>query len=325
MNKMRQMKKVRLFLSLLLVLGITASTVLILTKDIVWAASAVSISDKTLTLEVDHYQTLRVKGASGSISWRSSNTSVASVTSGGKVTAKTPGTSTITATANGKKLTCKLSVIYVRTTVTLNPGKTTTLTVSGTKSVPEWTSTNEDVATVSDKGVVTAIKPGTTTIYSYVDGKTCDTKVTVASMNVTNVVLELNGWSGYVKTLKVEGISGGASWSSSNNAIATVASNGKVTAKGYGTATITAKINGTSLSTKVIVLKLSTKEFDLKLGKTNKLKIYGTSSPITWTSNQHSVVTVTADGTVTAVGVGSAYITGYVEGREMMAIVNVVK
>ncbi len=325
MNKMHQMKKVRFVLSLLLVLGITASTVLLLTKDIVWAASAVSISDKTLTLEVDHYKTLKVKGTSSSVTWRSSNNPVATVTSGGKVTAKAPGTTNITATVNGKKLTCKVSVIYVKTTVTLNPGKSTTLTVSGTKSVPEWSSANEDVATVSEKGVVTAIKPGTATIYSYVDGKTCDTKVTVASMNNSSIVLELNGWSGYVKTLKVEGISGYVSWSSSNNAIATVASNGKVTAKGYGSATVNAKVNGSTFSTKVKVLKLSSKEFDLKVGKTSKLKIYGTTSPITWTSNHHSVATVSADGTVTAISEGDAFITGYVDGREMMALVNVVK
>ncbi len=50
-------------------------------------------------------------GSSSTVTWSSSNKNVATV-SGGKVTAKGAGTATITATtANGKKATCKVTVI----------------------------------------------------------------------------------------------------------------------------------------------------------------------------------------------------------------------
>lgn len=51
-----------------------------------------------------------VKGASKKVTWKSQNPKVASVSSKGTVKALKKGTTTITATANGKKVTCKISI-----------------------------------------------------------------------------------------------------------------------------------------------------------------------------------------------------------------------
>ncbi|MBO4461201.1 MAG: S-layer homology domain-containing protein [Clostridiales bacterium] len=56
--------------------------------------------------------TATLKGSKAKISWKSSDTAVATVDAAGKVTAKMAGTVTITATAAGKTASCKVTVLY---------------------------------------------------------------------------------------------------------------------------------------------------------------------------------------------------------------------
>ena len=64
------------------------------------------ICGKTLALKAD------IKGTSSEITWKSSDTKVATVDSSGKITAKMAGTVTITATATGKSANCTVTVLY---------------------------------------------------------------------------------------------------------------------------------------------------------------------------------------------------------------------
>ncbi|MHB8130255.1 MAG: Ig-like domain-containing protein [Mobilitalea sp.] len=73
-------------------------------------AATIKISKKTLSLEVGKTSTLIITGTKEEVTWTSNKKAVATVTSKGKVTAKEPGTATITASVDGKKLNCKLSV-----------------------------------------------------------------------------------------------------------------------------------------------------------------------------------------------------------------------
>jgi hypothetical protein len=77
-------------------------------------AKSVSVSPKAVTLAVGDVATLKATknptNATSTISWSSSNKSVATV-SGGVVTAVSEGSATITVkTSNGKKATCKVTV-----------------------------------------------------------------------------------------------------------------------------------------------------------------------------------------------------------------------
>ncbi len=68
----------------------------------------------------DIFLSATVKGASSKITWKSSNTAVATVNSKGKVTAKKGGRTIVTATANGKTAKCNITVIYTKSPIT-NP------------------------------------------------------------------------------------------------------------------------------------------------------------------------------------------------------------
>ena len=140
------------------------------------------------------------------VTWASSNTSVATVSSSGVVTPVAAGTCTITATAtNGttvttddKTATCSITVQDTKvTSITLNNstlsltcgGSTSTLTATASNSeacnkAVTWSSNATSVATVSTAGVVTPVGVGTATITATAkdgSGKTATCAVTVAA------------------------------------------------------------------------------------------------------------------------------------------------
>lgn len=82
------------------------------------------------------------------------------------------------------------SVKISRTTVTLIKGKSTTLSISGTKQKVTWSSSDKSIATVDQSGKVTGIKKGTVTVTAKTAGKalTCKVKVNNRLGASTNTV-----------------------------------------------------------------------------------------------------------------------------------------
>jgi hypothetical protein len=129
---------------------------------------------------------------------------------------------------------------------------------------------------------------------------------------------------------------------SSNTGVATVASDGIVTAVAEGPATITCQVQGHPASAtgtvtvrRPLVLDVAPSGVQLSPAQTRQLVCtvrHGvttqilTGVPLTWSSSQPSVATVDANGLVTAVAVGSATITCRATGRpeSATAVVNVV-
>ncbi|MBS7007907.1 glycoside hydrolase family 25 protein [Anaerostipes sp.] len=78
-------------------------------------AKSIKLSKKSLSLKKGSSYTLKSytepKNSFPAVKWTSSGSSVASVSSSGKVTAKKVGTAVITAAGNGKKTSCKVTVI----------------------------------------------------------------------------------------------------------------------------------------------------------------------------------------------------------------------
>lgn len=142
--------------------------------------------------------TLRPAASTAKVSWKSSNTDVATVTQTGQVAAIKAGTSVITASADDRRVSCIVTVLPARVRVTgvtldvaqlnLPVGGTYTLTATltpldATTRTVLWTSDAEDVAVVSRTGIVTALCVGETVVrVTTVDGeKTAEVRVTVTA------------------------------------------------------------------------------------------------------------------------------------------------
>lgn len=150
------------------------------------------ISMKSINLNVDSSTILKVTGGTGAIKWSTSNNSIATVNSSGKVTGKKAGTTTVTATVNGKVLSCKVTVerksesstkLYMVTDkASAKVGQTVQLEVStNSDSTIRWSSSNSSIATVTTSGLVTARSVGTATITATQDGVSVSCVVTVSA------------------------------------------------------------------------------------------------------------------------------------------------
>ena len=73
-------------------------------------SQAAKLNAKKIKVPVGTTYVLKVKGAKGKVTWKSSKKSVATVKKG-KVTALKKGTAKITAKVRGKKYTCKVTVV----------------------------------------------------------------------------------------------------------------------------------------------------------------------------------------------------------------------
>jgi len=131
-----------------------------------------------------------------SVTWESSDTKIATVTSAGKVKGVKYGTATITCTsvATGAKATCQVTVgkvIISMSEFTLKKSRTTVLTATvypstlTDKSVT-WESSDKTIATVTAEGKVKGIKAGTATI-------TCTSVATGLKGTCTVTVLSTSG------------------------------------------------------------------------------------------------------------------------------------
>lgn len=136
-------------------------------------AQRITIDPTSWTMEVGDKKTLTAtvwpaSTGTGSLSWTSSNNSVATVDANGNVTAVALGTANITASQNGMSATCVITVAGIslnKTSTKILIGGTEQLTATVYPSASyTWTSSNPAVATVSSTGLVTAVAKGTTTI-----------------------------------------------------------------------------------------------------------------------------------------------------------------
>ena len=155
----------------------------------VQAASKIKLNKTTVTVYIGKTTTLKVTGTSKTVKWSTSDKKVATVSSKGKVTAKKAGTATITAKVSNKTYKCKVIVknpYLNKKTVSLNKGKTLTLKLTGA-TASKYKSSNTKVATVNNKGKITAKAAGKTTITcTDSNGRTYKCTVTVNKATPTH-------------------------------------------------------------------------------------------------------------------------------------------
>ena len=297
------------------------------------STSSVALSNKALVInEGEKYTLSKTVSPADSLTtyvWTSSNNSVASV-SGGVITAKKAGKTTITVkTFNEKSATCEITVkaAIKSSTVTLNTSKitlgvgesyTVKATTSPTGNDVTWSTSNSSVATVSE-GKITAKSEGTATITAKTpSGYTASGTVTVkpAPSSVTTNPQSLILGVGESYTIAENTNSGtyanaaNLKWSSSNTGVATVAkgSGNKATIKAVkaGTTNITIKLyNGKTATCKLTIksapISVTTNPQSLILGAGETYTIsentnsgaYANAANLKWSSSNTSVATVT--------------------------------
>ena len=216
--------------------------------------------------------TVKPKSASvKKVKWTTSDKSIAQVNAAGKVWAIAEGDAYITATTtdgSNKRARCFVkvveptpitSIVVAQQDVTMKRGDNLKLSYSVLPSDNsddiEFSSDNKRVATVNKKGVVKAVGTGNAAITILAtSGVSSTVNINVVALNKS--VLNLRQYDS--ETLLVHGTANAVTWYSSNTRVATV-TNGKVLAKGTGTAYIYAYVNGCKMGCQVNVTSVNDK------------------------------------------------------------------
>ncbi|HXY29790.1 MAG TPA: Ig-like domain-containing protein [Gemmatimonadaceae bacterium] len=303
------------------------------------------------------------------LTWTSSNNNIVVVSASGYITAVGSGSATISGQLDGKSDQTSVvvapaavdSVALAPANASIVSGSSVQLAVTlrdaqgnllSGRSIT-WSSDNTSAATVSSSGRVTGVAAGVANIWATAEGKKGKSKVTVtalppqvASVSVTPTQATINvGATSQLAAAALDGsgntLSGRTfTWATSNAAVATVSSNGLVTAVATGSATITATSGGQSGTAAVTVVSppptvasvsVSPNTATMLPGNTVTLSATAkdgsgntiSSSTFTWSSSNVSVATVSSSGLVTAVSAGTATITASTSGKSGTAAITV--
>ncbi len=209
----------------------------------------------------------------GAVTWTSSNTAAATISTSGVATGVAAGSTTIQATLGALSNATGLTVTpAVLTSIVVTPagsalivGGTQQFTATGTYSDAStqnltasvsWGSTNTAVATISGTGLATAVANGATTIQATSGAITGSTTLSVAqlvSISVTPLSVSISTGStqqftatGTYSNNSTQNLTGSVVWSSSNTAAATISAGGLTTGVAPGTTTVQAVLGALS-------------------------------------------------------------------------------
>ena len=208
--------------------------------------AAAVYTGKTTTLKAT------TNDSDATVTFKSGNTKVATVSSKGVVKGVKAGTAVITAKVGNATATCKVTVKastikFAKASVTIYKGKTATVKATATPSATvKYTSSNTKVATVNSKtGVVKGIKAGTVTITAKAGALKTTCKVVVKNPAFSLVKSSATIKKGKTTTIRSKAAPAGkVTYTSSNKKVAAVNSKGVVKGIKKGKATITVKCNG---------------------------------------------------------------------------------
>lgn len=300
--------------------------------------SFVLLSDYSKTLPIGgQFNLLAITSSGTRPTFKSSNSSIASVNTYGLVTAKKAGTCMITSKTKNAEAFCILTI--TPTSITLNK---TQYSIENSKSFQltaqvstghkvTWKSNKTSVISVNENGLITAHKVGSATITAKVDGSSATCFITVKPPTISlsenecclfrkqSIKLTAKTSSGLIPT-----------WKSNKKSVAIVDENGLVTAVKHGTAIITCTLDGVSRTCYITVQqpKITLSKSKLALKPKEKYSISAkVSSGISpeWSSSNINIATVDQNGNITAKEPGKCYIYAVEDGVKVSCIVTVKK
>lgn len=191
-----------------------------------------------------------------------------------------------------------------QTSVVLTAGTSKKLKLRQARGEVTWSSSNNNIATVNEKGRVYAVKGGTVYIKAKIRKKTYRCKVTVVGFNKGKLTLSKKKKF----TLKVRNAKA-KKWYSRNTKIATVTSKGVVKAKKSGKTTIVCVTRtGKKIKCKVYVPKLDNVSTKMVVETSREVDVLNTANACKWSSSSAQVASVDNDGTVQALKAGKTTI-----------------
>ncbi len=204
------------------------------------------------------------------VKWYSQNSTIAAITSDGKVRGSTVGETYVyakTTDGSNKIAKCRVSVVepvaassitIAQSSVTMKTGDSMELTYkvlpSDCSEGISFASDNNRVAKVTDSGKVKAVGTGTCTITIMSDSGITST-VTVEVVELSKSYLSIRQYDS--ETLEVLGVSSSDTvvWYTSNSRVATV-SNGTIVGKSVGSCYVYAYVNGCKMACVVNITKV---------------------------------------------------------------------
>ncbi len=301
------------------------------------------------------------------ITWQSSDNTIATVNGSGLVSGVAAGGPvTMTATSEGQSGTATVTVTVAPVAaVTVSPSAAN-IAITGTVQLTatprdangnpltgraiSWSSSNNNIATVNGSGLVTGVTAGSVTITATSEGQSGTASITVAGAPVASVTVTppsasvpagqtvqltatLKDANGNVLTGRT------VTWASNNTTVATVNSNGLVTTKVAGSATITATSEGQSGTAAITVtpvpvasVTVTPATAGVAVGSTVQLTATPkdangnplTGRVVTWQSSNNAIASVNGSGLVSGVAAGGPVtITATSEGQSGTAAVTV--
>jgi uncharacterized protein YjdB len=300
------------------------------------------ISPASVTLAIASSQQLNVtgtytddsvEGVDSLVTWQSSDSSVATISTSGLILAISAGTISVTASLQGVSEAIQVTVLPHLVSLTINDVSSTMkvsdtfqLIVTGTYSDAStqnltvsatWSVADTSVLNVTSAGLVTALSSGASTVTAAYEGLAVERSITVKALldllispgSVTLAITSSQQLSvnGQYTDDSVEAVDSLVTWQSSDPSVATISSSGRVLAISPGTISVTATLQGLSKATQVTVLpnldSLSSTEVipNLKIFDTFQLTLTGIYSDAS-TQNLTSLATWSVvDATVLSV------------------------
>lgn len=340
---------------------VSAETVIIKEDDPYIEVERIEILSDEINLKSSETYTIKTKvyptnATNSKIIWETNDTRIATVTDEGFVMARTSGTTYLTAYAsNGVSASVTVnvqsppvnlsSIVLTPSAISLEKGDTyqtkiNFIPINAFISKVSYTSSNNNIVSVSNSGLITAKNEGSAVVTAKVNGITDSINVNVIKTNtlvdVYSVKINKNDFSlkvGEKVALKATITPNNATnkvvtWTSSNTNIVSVDSNGQVEGKNEGSAIITAtSTNGKKSTINVTVIKdettplppskennptellLSISSVKLQNKETKQVKVtilpLTASQEVDWVSGSPSIATVSSTGIITGIKSGT--------------------
>lgn len=240
-------------------------------------ATALALNSSEIKIKIGEHRQLTVKSTptviTEGLAWYSTDTGIVTVDQLGNIVGIAEGTANVVVygQSSGVEGICKVTVesdVIKATSIKLNSSEITMLAgktrqlvtrlnpTNSTENI-RWYSTDTSVVVVDGNGKITTVGPGQAEVIAVTATTGLETSCLVHSMAISRSSVTLQQYDPFM--LYVDGAPSKVSWRTNNPRIATVSSNGEVIGRKEGTTTITATVDGKTLTCTVTITEATKK------------------------------------------------------------------